>query len=48
VAKRSFHLGYKVGTKYQLSKAKASFRDGLLIVSIPFAEEAKPKVLKIN
>tara|TARA_Y100000361_G_scaffold151644_1_gene169409 strand:+ start:991 stop:1434 length:444 start_codon:yes stop_codon:yes gene_type:complete len=48
IAKRSFHLGYKVGTKFQLSKAKANFKDGLLIVSIPFAEAAKPKVLKIN
>ena len=48
IAKRSFHLGYKVGTKFQLSKAKANFKDGLLIVTIPFAEAAKPKVLKIN
>ena len=48
IAKRSFNLGYKVGTKFDLKKAKANFSDGLLIVTIPFAEEAKPKVLKIN
>ena len=48
IAKRSFHLGYKVGTKFNLNKAKANFYDGLLVVSIPFADEAKPKVLKIN
>ena len=48
IAKRSFNLGYKVGTKFDLKKAKANFNDGLLIVTIPFAEEAKPKVLKIN
>tara|TARA_R110001592_G_scaffold20195_3_gene82142 strand:- start:4666 stop:5109 length:444 start_codon:yes stop_codon:yes gene_type:complete len=48
VAKRSFHLGYKVGTKFQLSKARASFRDGLLIVSVPLADESQVKVLKIN
>ena len=48
IAKRSFHLGYKVGTKFSLRKATANFYDGLLVVSVPFAEEAKPKVLKIN
>jgi len=48
IAKRSFHLGYKVGTKFNLSKTKADFFDGLLIVTVPFANEAKPKVLKIN
>ena len=48
IAKRSFNLGYKVGTKFDLKVAKANFHDGLLIVTIPFAEEAKPKVLKIN
>ena len=48
IAKRSFNLGYKVGSKFDLSKAKANFADGLLTVSIPFATEAKPKLLKIN
>jgi HSP20 family protein len=48
IAKRSFNLGYKVGTKFDIKKAKANFSDGLLIVTIPYAEEAKPKVLKIN
>ena len=48
IAKRSFNLGYKVGTKYDLKKARANFNDGLLIVTILFADEAKPKVLKIN
>jgi len=48
IAKRSFNLGYKVGSKFDLSKAKANFADGLLTVLIPFANTAKPKVLKIN
>ena len=48
IAKRSFNLGYKVGTKFDLKKATANFNDGLLIVTIPFAKEAMPKVLKIN
>ena len=48
IAKRSFNQVYKVGSKFDLSKAKANFADGLLTVSIPFATEAKPKLLKIN
>ena len=48
IAKRSFNLGYKVGTKFDLKRATANFNDGLLIVTIPFAKEAMPKVLKIN
>ncbi len=48
IAKRSFNLGYKVGVKFDLSKAKANFADGLLTVSVPFAKEAKPKLLKIS
>lgn len=48
IAKRSFNLAYKLGTKFNPTKATANFNDGLLIVSIPFAKEALPKVIKIN
>ena len=48
IAKRSFNLAYKLGTKFNPSKASATFSDGLLIVSVPFAKAAMPKVLKIN
>ena len=48
IAKRSFNLAYKLGTKFITSKASANFNDGLLIVTVPFAKEATPKVLKIN
>ena len=48
IAKRSFNLAYKLGTKFNPSKASAKFNDGLLIVTVPFAKEAAPKVLKIN
>ena len=48
IAKRSFNLAYKLGTKFTPNKASANFNDGLLIVTIPFAKEAAPKVLKIN
>ena len=48
IAKRSFNLAYKLGTKFESKKAIANFNDGLLIVTVPFADEALPKVLKIN
>ena len=48
VAKRSFNLGYKISPKFDLSKAEAMMENGLLGIRIPFAESAKPKVLKIK
>jgi HSP20 family protein len=48
IAKRSFNLAYKLGTKFTPNKANANFNDGLLIVTVPFAKESAPKVLKIN
>ena len=48
IAKRSFNLAYKLGTKFTPNKAAANFNDGLLIVTVPFAKEASPKVFKIN
>lgn len=48
IAKRSFSLGYRIASKFDLSKAEAEMENGLLTVSIPFAEEAKPKALQIK
>lgn len=48
IAKRSFNLGYKISSKFNLSKAEAEMENGLLKISIPFAEEAKPKSLRIK
>jgi HSP20 family molecular chaperone IbpA len=48
VAKRSFDLGYKIASKFDLSKADAMMENGLLTIQIPYADEAKPKVLKIK
>ena len=48
ITKRSFDLGYKVSSKFNLNKSKANFVDGLLVVSVPFAESKEPKVLKIS
>jgi len=48
VAKRSFNLGYKIASKFDLPKAEAMMENGLLGIIIPYADEAKPKVLKIK
>ena len=48
VARRSFNLGYKIASKFNLSLATAEMKNGLLKISVPFAEEAKPKALKIK
>ena len=48
ISKRSFNLGYKVAPRFNLSEAIAEMDKGLLVITIPFAEEAKPKSLKIK
>ena len=48
VARRSFNLGYKIAPKFDLSKTEAMMENGLLGIRIPFADEAKPKTLKIK
>ena len=48
IAKRSFNLGWKVDPKFDLSKAVASFDNGMLTIKIPFSAEAAAKVLKIK
>ena len=48
IAKRSFNLGWKIDSKFDLGKAKAEFIDGLLTVTIPFAKGSELKTLKIS
>jgi|TARA_B110000902_G_C14038714_1_gene486955 HSP20 family molecular chaperone IbpA len=48
IAQRSFNLGWKIDSKFELSKAKADFVNGLLRVSIPYAKGMETKTLKIS
>ena len=48
IAKRSFNLGWKIDSKFNLSKATADFKNGLLQIVIPFAKGLEPKTLKIS
>lgn len=44
----AFQRSFSIGIPVQPDKVKASYRDGILEVSIPKAEEVKPKKIKIN
>ena len=48
VRKSSFDFGWKVARRFNLSKANAEMKNGLLCILIPFATEAKPKTLTIK
>ena len=48
IAKRSFNLGWKIDNKFDLSKATASFNDGLLSINIPFSKGSELKTLQIK
>ena len=48
LSKRSFNLGYKISSKYDLGKADGKLENGLLTIFIPLTEKAKPKSIKIK
>jgi len=48
IAKRSFNLGWKIDSKFDLSKATASFNDGLLSIQVPFSKGSELKKLQIK
>ena len=48
IAKRSFNLGWKIDSRFDLQKADAEFINGLLHVTIPFAKGKETKTLKIS
>ena len=48
VKRSSFNTGWKVARRFDLAKAQAEMNDGLLVVKIPYANESKPKTLKIK
>ncbi len=44
----SFQRSISLPTGVQADKAKATYKDGVLTITIPKVEEAKPKSIKIN
>lgn len=48
LSKKSFNLGYKISSKYDLSKAEGKLENGLLEIFIPLTEKSKPKKIKLK
>ena len=48
IAKRSFNFGWKIDSKFDLSKAVAKFENGLLTIGVPFAKGSELKTLQIR
>jgi HSP20 family molecular chaperone IbpA len=48
IARRSFNLGWKVDSKFDLTKADASFADGLLKIKVPYSKGSELKTLQIK
>lgn len=47
IAKRNFDLSWKVSSKFDLKNLTANFSKGLLTITVPIAEESKPKQIEI-
>jgi HSP20 family protein len=43
-----FQRSFSIGVPVQSDKVRASYRDGVLEVIIPKAEDVKPKKIKVN
>ena len=48
IVRKAFNLGWKISPKYNLDEIEAVMKNGLLTITIPIAEEAKPKTIKIK
>lgn len=48
LSRKSFKLGYKISSKYDLSKAEGKLENGLLTIFIPINEKAKPTTIQIK
>jgi HSP20 family molecular chaperone IbpA len=48
IAKRSFNLGWKIDSKFDLQKSSAKFENGLLTINIPFSKGSELKTLQIK
>ncbi len=48
IKRSSFNFGWKIARRFELAKADAKMENGLLVINIPFANESKPKTIKIK
>jgi HSP20 family molecular chaperone IbpA len=48
IAKRSFNLGWRVDSKFDLKKIIAKYENGLLTIGVPFAKGSEVKLIDIK
>ena len=48
ITRKSFNMGWKIAPKYDTNAISAAMENGLLSITIPVAEEAKPKTITIK
>ena len=48
IKRSSFNFGWKIARRFELAKANAKMDNGLLTITIPFANESKPKSIIIK
>ena len=48
IKRSSFNFGWKIARRFELAKADAKMENGLLAITIPLANESKPKSIKIK
>lgn len=48
IARRSFNMGWKITSRFNLDELKASMNNGLLTIEIPHSPEVKPKKIAIE
>ena len=48
IAKRAFNFGWRISRRFDLSQLEAKLTNGLLHLTAPLADEAKPKTVTIK
>jgi len=48
IVRKAFNMGWKINPKYDTNAISATMENGLLSITIPVAEEAKPKTITIK
>jgi len=48
IKRSSFNFGWKIARRFELAKANAEMNNGLLTITIPLANESKPKSITIK
>lgn len=49
ISRKSFNLGYRIpSSKFNLEKSEASMQNGLLKITVPYANDARPRSLTIK